>query len=117
MSDKKPTLRLEDNPHRASFEISQEELLELVKLVEKLDPIDYGELPVDESEYLGNVTLGVMNMLEQMQKDAPKNWTITLIASLIKTVGENGILQARLLSATGAPDRAEALLKKMMGKP
>lgn len=113
----KPTLKLQDDPDREPFEITKEELLELVRLVEKIDPIDYGSLPVDENDYMNNVTVGVMNMLEQMQADAPKNWTITLIASLVKTIAENGILQSRLLAANGSEEQAAELIRKLTGKP
>lgn len=114
--NQKPTLKLHDNPDLAPFEITKDELLKLVKLVEKLDPIDYGNLPVEENDYMNNVTVGVMNMLEQMQTDAPKNWTITLIASLIKTIAENGILQSRLLAANGSQEQAAELLRKLTKK-
>ena len=112
----KPTVKLQNDPDRAPFEITKVELLDLVKAVDKLDPIDFAELRLDENEYLGNVTESVMNMLEQMQQDSPKNWTITLIASLTKTVAENGVLEARLSQALGSPEDATELLRRFSKK-
>lgn len=111
-----PSLKLTNDPERESFEITKEELLTLVRVVDQVDPIDFGDLPIKEDEYLENVTESVMNMVEQMQNDSHKNWTVTLIVSLIKTVAENGILEAHLLQCNGSEDKARSFLHNMMNK-
>lgn len=106
----------QNNASNEPFEITIEELFSLVTQVEKVDPIDFAGLPIDEKDFLHHVTNSVMNMLNEMEYESPKHWTITLIASLTKTIAENGILQARLSENTESEAEAIALIQKITGK-
>jgi hypothetical protein len=96
--------------------ISLDELDQLVAEVEKEDPVDCGDLPVDEDHLRHLSCVGAMQMLADMQTQGmdPQAQFLCLLASMAKLLTDNTILQARLLQQTAAAQpELELLLSKI----
>lgn len=78
-------------------------LMEIVREVERADPIDWGMLPFNEEQALQLIAAG---MVDQFQNDWLERFTLEelhyiMLATIIKLVTENFALNAMLYSRKG----------------
>ncbi|BCM25961.1 hypothetical protein [Methyloradius palustris] len=72
-------------------------LLELLKELEKEDPIDFSGLPFDENDLRQLACLNVVEIINQLDDDATEEDKELLMAvTVAKLVLENMVLHARL---------------------
>jgi hypothetical protein len=103
---------MQDNP-QMTMKITLEQLVEIARTAEYKNPIDWGELPIDE-ETVYRVYAGAV--YTSYSKTSLQNKDIVMLASLIKLHVENFVLQQTVsqlqhtisklqrVNRTGAPD-------------
>lgn len=72
-------------------------LLELLKEIEKEDPIDFTGLPFDSDDLRQLACLNVLELMDHWPKDIePESRDAILAATITRLVLENMVLQARI---------------------
>lgn len=72
-------------------------LLELLKEIEKEDPIDFSGLPFDENDLRQLACLNVAEIINNWPQDASQqDKDMLMAATVVRLVLENMVLQARL---------------------
>jgi len=97
--------------------IGVEALAELIREIEREDPIDYGDLPYDEDDLRRLVCQHIHDISDQAEQLGSENRTTVLLAVAAKLVLENLVLHVRLLQSQGEPLEASAaaLLRRLRG--
>lgn len=97
--------------------IRPEELAALMLEVEKEDPIDFADLPFDDTELRQLVASHLCEMAAAMEKFSTEDKLLTLLAVSAKLVLENLVLNVQLLRRHGLPvsDSVEGLLRRLRG--
>lgn len=95
--------------------IKPEELAALMQEVEREDPIDFADLPVDDSELRQLVASHLCEIAAAMEKFSTEDKMLTLLAVSAKLVLENFVLNIQLLRRHGLPvsDSVQALLSQL----
>ena len=99
--------------------IQPDQLAELMREVEREDPIDFADLPFPEDEMRGIVANHLCEMAAAMESFSEEDRTLTLLAVSAKLVLENLVLHVQLLRRHGLPvgDNVEALLQRLRRDP
>ncbi len=98
--------------------VTSEQLQELMREVEKEDPIDFADLPFEEDD-LRSLTAGhICQMAEALENFTEEDRHITLLAVAAKLVLENLVLHVQLLRRHDIPlsDDVASLLEKISKK-
>jgi hypothetical protein len=77
--------------------IDLQTLISLVQEVEKEDPIDYGSLPIDETELRHACCAGALNILQSAALFEAEDVLYVLLCSMSKLLEENVMLHAQNL--------------------
>jgi hypothetical protein len=95
--------------------IKPEDLAALMHEVEIEDPIDFADLPFEESELRELVAAHLCEMAGAMENFSTEDRMLTLLAVSAKLVLENLVLHLQLLRRHGLPvsDGVEALLSRL----
>lgn len=95
--------------------MTEDTLLQLMAEVEKEDPIDYADLPFDDSALRQLACRLIAERSEQMEASGLPTEALlaTMWASTAKLVLENLVLNARLLTLQGMPEDAQALIDRI----
>ena len=98
--------------------ISTAELVELIREVEAVDPIDYGDLPYAEEELRLLVCEQVRDIAGRAEVLGEAEFRAVLLAVAAKLVLENLVLHVRLMQAQGAMLDAScaALFRRLRGQ-
>jgi hypothetical protein len=75
--------------------ISQKDLIELAKEVEKADPIEWGTINLDKDSTYSLMSLSIVELYKDVD---PKLLPITLMATVLKLTVENFVLNVKLLN-------------------
>lgn len=107
----------EDGEREGRMTIGVEALAELIREIEREDPIDYGDLPYDEDDLRRLVCQHIHDISDQAEQLGSENRTTVLLAVAAKLVLENLVLHVRLLQSQGEPLEASAaaLLRRLRG--
>lgn len=98
--------------------ISPEELEQLMAEVEQEDPIDFADLPYNDSELRSVIANHVCEMAASLEKFSETDRQLTLLAVAAKLVLENFVLHLRLMTRQGMPvnQDASALLRELFNR-
>jgi hypothetical protein len=94
------------------------QLQELMKEVEREDPIDFADLPFEDKALRSLIANQVCEMAAKMENFSEEDKRLTLIAVAAKLVLENLVLHLRLLTKYGEPvtPDVQALLRELRNK-
>jgi len=97
--------------------ITPQELALLMQEVEKEDPIDFADLPFDDTQLRDLIANHLCEMADAMQDFSEEDRNLTLLAVAAKLVLENLVLNVQLLRRHGLPmsDGVEGLLRRLRG--
>lgn len=97
--------------------ITPQELALLMQEVEQEDPIDFADLPFDDSQLRDLIANHLCQMADAMQDFSEEDRNLTLLAVAAKLVLENLVLNVQLLRRHGLPmsGAVEALLQRLRG--
>jgi predicted Mrr-cat superfamily restriction endonuclease len=95
--------------------ITPEQLEDLMREVEKEDPIDFADLPFDDDELRKLVANHLCDMATAMESFSEEDKQVTLLAVSAKLVLENLVLHVQLLRQHDIPmsDNVQALLMNL----
>ena len=95
--------------------IQPDQLAELMREVEREDPIDFADLPFPEDELRALVANHLCEMAAAMDDFSQEDRLLTLLAVSAKLVLENLVLHVQLLRRHGLPvsDDVDALLRRL----
>ena len=95
--------------------ITQQQLEALIQEVELEDPIDFADLPFEETALRGLVANHLCEMTAAMDGFSHEDRHLALLAVAAKLVLENLVLHIQLLRQQGVPisDSAETLLQRL----
>lgn len=95
--------------------IQPEQLAELMRDVEREDPIDFGDIPFSEDALRQLVASHLCEMAAALENFSEEDRVLTLLAVSAKLVLENMVLHIQLLRRHGLPvsDDVEALLRRL----
>jgi hypothetical protein len=95
--------------------MTEDTLLQLMTEVEKEDPIDYADLPFDDTALRRLACRLIAERSSEMEASGlpVEALLATMWASTAKLVLENLVLNARLLTLQGLPDDAQALIERI----
>jgi len=98
--------------------ITSQQLQDLMKEVERDDPIDFADLPFDDKELRSLISNHVCDMAAQLENFSEEDRRLTLLAVAAKLVLENFVLHLRLLTQHGVPVNSDvqALLRELRNK-
>lgn len=98
--------------------ITAQELEQLMEEVEREDPIDFADLPFNDSELRSVISNHVCDMATALENFSEEDRLLTLLAVAAKLVLENFVLHLRLLHQHGEPLSTDvgALLRDMFNK-
>lgn len=98
--------------------ITPEQLQELMKEVEREDPIDFADLPFEEDALRSLTANHICEMAETLENFSEEDRHITLLAVAAKLVLENLVLHVQLLRQHNIPlsQDAAALLQRIRDK-
>ena len=77
------------------IEIDLNTLVMLVNEVAKEDPLDYGDLPVEEMALRQSCCLGALNILQNASMFKAEDLIYVLLSSMSKLIEENVLLHAK----------------------
>jgi hypothetical protein len=99
--------------------ISSVELAGLIREIEVVDPIDYGDLPYAEDDLRLLVCRQIHELAEQSEALGDEDCRTALLAIAAKLVLENLVLHVKLLQAQGRvlDESCEALFTRLRGRP
>ncbi len=97
--------------------ITPQELAVLMQEVEVEDPIDFADLPFDDSQLRDLIANHLCDMADAMQDFSEEDRNLTLLAVAAKLVLENLVLNVQLLRRHGLPmsEGVEGLLQRLRG--
>jgi hypothetical protein len=78
-----------------SIEIDLNTLMMLVNEIAKEDPLDYGDLAVDEMALRHSCCLGALNILQNAATFKAEDLMYVLLSSIAKLIEENVLLHAQ----------------------
>ncbi|MCU6432551.1 hypothetical protein LPB67_02005 [Undibacterium sp. Jales W-56] len=95
--------------------ITPEQLQELILEVEKEDPIDFADLPIEENVLRSLVADHLCDMAQSLENFSEQDRHLTLLAVSAKLVLENLVLHIQLLRQHDVPlsGSADALLRRL----
>ncbi|MGV7211154.1 hypothetical protein ACLB1G_25240 [Oxalobacteraceae bacterium A2-2] len=95
--------------------ITPEQLELLMQEVEQEDPIDFADLPFDDSELRGLIASHLCEMADAMRDFSEEDRQLTMLAVAAKLVLENMVLNIQLLRRHNLPmsETTEALLGRL----
>ncbi|WP_159628317.1 hypothetical protein [Massilia puerhi] len=95
--------------------IQPEQLAELMRDVEREDPIDFADLPFSEDALRQLVASHLCEMAAALENFSQEDRVLTLLAVSAKLVLENMVLHIQLLRRHGVPvsDDVAALLRRL----
>jgi lipopolysaccharide biosynthesis regulator YciM len=95
--------------------ITPEQLELLMQEVEQEDPIDFADLPFDDSELRGLIASHLCEMADAMRDFSEEDRQLTMLAVAAKLVLENLVLNIQLLRRHNLPmsEATEALLGRL----
>jgi len=98
--------------------ITPEQLQELMKEVEREDPIDFADLPFEEDELRAITANHLCQMADAMESFSQEDRQVTLLAVAAKLVLENLVLHIQLLRQHDIPlsDQVNDLLQYLKKK-
>lgn len=98
--------------------VTPEQLQELMKEVEREDPIDFADLPFEEDALRSLTASHICEMAEALESFSEQDRHITLLAVAAKLVLENLVLHIQLLRQHNIPlsQDAAALLQRIQNK-
>lgn len=98
--------------------ITPEQLQQLMREVEREDPIDFADLPFEDDAMRALIAEHICEMAASMESFSEEDRQLTLLAVAAKLVLENLVLHVQLLRRHGLPlnDSAEALLDRLRNK-
>ena len=99
--------------------ITPQELELLMVEVEREDPIDFADLPFNDTELRGLIANHLCDMADAMDGFSEEDRHLTLLAVAAKLVLENLVLNVQLLRRHGLPmsDSVEGLLSRLRRGP
>lgn len=80
-------------PHQVEIDLNT--LVMLVNEVAKEDPLDYGDLPVDEMALRHSCCLGALTILQNAAMFKAEDLLYVLLSSMAKLIEENVLLHAQ----------------------
>ncbi|MFZ3000022.1 MAG: hypothetical protein WA071_06820 [Undibacterium umbellatum] len=83
--------------------ITPEQLQDLMKEVEREDPIDFADLPFEEDELRAITAKHLCDMADAMENFSNEDKQVTLLAVAAKLVLENLVLHVQLLRQHDIP--------------
>lgn len=97
--------------------ITPQELAVLMQEVEAEDPIDFADLPFDDTQLRDLIANHLCDMADAMQDFSEEDRNLTLLAVAAKLVLENLVLNVQLLRRHGLPmsEGVEGLLQRLRG--
>ena len=98
--------------------ITVQQLQALMEEVEREDPIDFADLPFNDTELRSLISNHVCDMAAALENFSEEDKHLTLLAVAAKLVLENFVLHLRLLSQHGVPvnQDVQALLQELRKK-
>lgn len=95
--------------------ITPQELALLMQEVEKEDPIDFADLPFDDTQLRDLIASHLCEMADAMAEFSEEDRNLTLLAVAAKLVLENLVLNVQLLRRHGLPmsEGVEGLLRRL----
>ncbi len=98
--------------------ITPEQLQDLMREVEKEDPIDFADLPFEEDELRAITASHLCEMADAMESFSTEDRQVTLLAVAAKLVLENLVLHIQLLRQHGIPlsEQVDSLLQNLKKK-
>ncbi|WP_025918285.1 hypothetical protein [Herminiimonas sp. CN] len=95
--------------------ITAQQLIALIQEVEREDPIDFADLPFEETALRTLVADHLCEMAAAMDSFSDEDRNLALLAVAAKLVLENLVLHVQLLRQHGVPmsDSADALLQRL----
>jgi hypothetical protein len=95
--------------------ITPQELALLMQEVEKEDPIDFADLPFDDTQLRGLIASHLCEMADAMEDFSEEDRNLTLLAVAAKLVLENLVLNVQLMRRHGLPmsEGVEGLLRRL----
>lgn len=98
--------------------ITAAQLMELMAEVERDDPIDFADLPFNDTELRSLIANQVCEMAAKLDSFSEEDKHLTLLAVAAKLVLENFVLHLRLLTKHGVPVNSDvqALLRELRNK-
>ncbi len=98
--------------------ITAKQLQALMEEVEREDPIDFADLPYNETELRSLISNHVCDIAASLESFSEQDRHLTLLAVAAKLVLENFVLHLRLLKEHGMPasEDVQALLQQLRNK-
>lgn len=98
--------------------ISSTDLADLIREIEVVDPIDYGDLPYAEDDLRLLVCAQISDIAEQAEQLGKEYCQTVLLAVAAKLVLENLVLHVKLMQAQGRvlDESCEALFRRLRGR-
>jgi malonyl CoA-acyl carrier protein transacylase len=98
--------------------ITPQQLEQLMEEVEREDPIDFADLPFNDTDLRSVISNHVCDMAAALENFSEEDKHLTLLAVAAKLVLENFVLHLRLLHKQGEPISHDvaALLREMFNK-